>query len=84
MEQDRMSTEHKADSLYNAIDYKDAFNHIRELANLEWNGSITVSHFRERVNDIISVISRKELKVNSKQRKESKWYFLNYKTEWAE
>ena len=70
--------------MYTTIDYKDAFNHIRELANLEWNGSITVSHFRERVNDIISVISRKELKVNSKQRKESKWHFLNYKTEWAE
>jgi len=46
--------------MYTSIDYKEAFNHIRELANLEWNGSITVSHFRERVNDIISVISKKE------------------------
>ena len=51
-----------SDDVYNTIDYKDAFNHIRELANLEWNGSITVSHFRERVNDIISVISKKESK----------------------
>ena len=62
MEQDRMSTEHKADSLYNAIDYKDAFNHIRALADLEWNGKITLTHFRERVNEIISVISEKESK----------------------
>ena len=54
--------------MYTTIDYKDAFNHIRELANLEWNGSITVSYFRERVNDIISVISRKELKVNKERR----------------
>jgi hypothetical protein len=48
--------------MYNTIDYKDAFNHIRELADLEWNGIITLSHFRERVNDIISVISEKESK----------------------
>ena len=40
--------------------YLDAFDHIRALTDLEWNGSITVSHFRERVNDIISVISKKE------------------------
>ena len=63
MEQDRMSTEHKADSFYNAIDYKDAFNHIRALADLEWNGKITLTHFRERVNEIISVISEKESKL---------------------
>ena len=62
MEQDRMSTEHKADSFYNAIDYKDAFNHIRALADLEWNGKITLTHLRERVNEIISIISEKESK----------------------
>ena len=49
-----------SDDVYNTIDYEDAFNHIRELANLEWNGSITVSHFRDRVNEIINVISKKE------------------------
>ena len=52
----------KSDIKYNTIDYKDAFNHIRELANLEWNGSITLSHFRDRVNDIINIISEKESK----------------------
>ena len=43
-------------------DYIDAFNHIRELADLEWNGKITITHFRDRVNDIITVISEKESK----------------------
>ena len=51
-----------ANEVYNTIDYKDAFNHIRALADLEWNGSITLFHFRERVNDIITVISKKENK----------------------
>ena len=51
-----------SDDVYNTIDYKDAFNHIRALADLEWNGKITLTHFRERVNDIISVISKKESK----------------------
>ena len=46
--------------VYNTIDYKDAFNHIRALADLEWNGQITLFTFRERVNDIITVISKKE------------------------
>ena len=53
-----------AKAVYNTIDYKDAFNHIRALADLEWNGSITLFHFRERVNDIITVISKKENKWN--------------------
>ena len=43
-------------------DYKDAFNHIRALADLEWNGKVTLFHFRERVNDIITIISEKESK----------------------
>ena len=43
-------------------DYIDAFNHIRALADLEWNGSITLTHFRDRVNDVITVISEKESK----------------------
>ena len=51
-----------AKAVYNTIDYKDAFNHIRALADLEWNGKVTLFHFRERVNDIISVISEKESK----------------------
>ena len=50
----------KSEHLYNTIDYKDAFNHIRALANLEWNGNITITHFRKRINDIITVISKKE------------------------
>ena len=55
--------DNKAVHYYNAIDYKDAFNHIRALADLEWNGKITLTHFRERVNEIISVISEKESKL---------------------
>ena len=46
--------------MYTTIDYKDAFNHIRELADLEWNGSITIVEFRDNVNEIITVISAKE------------------------
>ena len=44
----------------NFIDYEDAFNHIRTLADLEWNGQITIIHFKERVDEIISIISEKE------------------------
>ena len=51
-----------AKAVYNTIDYKDAFNHIRALADLEWNGKITLTHFRERVEEIITVISKKEQK----------------------
>ena len=49
-----------SDDVYNTIDYEDAFNHIRALADLEWNGQITVTHFKERVDEIISIISEKE------------------------
>ena len=51
-----------ANEVYNTIDYKDAFNHIRALADMEWNGKITLFHFRERIDDIITVISKKESK----------------------
>ena len=49
-----------ADTIYNTIDYKNAFNHIRALADLEWNGQITITHFRDRINDVITVLSKKE------------------------
>ena len=51
-----------AKAVYNTIDYKDAFNHIRALTDMEWNGKITLTHFRDRVDDIITVISKKENK----------------------
>ena len=51
-----------ANEVYNTIDYRDAFNHIRALADMEWNGKITLFHFRERIDDIITVISKKESK----------------------
>ena len=51
-----------SDDYYNTIDYKDAFNHIRKLADLEWNGEITVRVFRDRICDIITIISEKESK----------------------
>ena len=52
----------KADDMYNTIDYKDAFNHIRKLADLEWNGMITVTELTRRMNEVITVISEKESK----------------------
>ena len=51
-----------SDDCYNCIDYQDAFNHIRTLSDLEWNGSITITEFRERVDEIITVIVEKENK----------------------
>ena len=50
------------DTIYNTIDYRNAFNHIRALADMEWNGKITLTHFRDRINDIVTVISEKESK----------------------
>ena len=55
-------TEEKVSKLYNAIDYKKAFDNIRHLADLEWNGSITIVDFRDNVNEVITVISEKENK----------------------
>ena len=60
MKKDTLSI--KTANMYTTIDYKDAFNHIRVLAELEWNGKITMAHFRDRINDIITVISEKESK----------------------
>ena len=51
-----------ANEVYNTIDYRDAFNHVRALADMEWNGKITLKHFRDRVDDVITVISKKESK----------------------
>ena len=42
--------------------YLDAFDHIRALTDLEWNGAITITTFRDRINDIITEISEKESK----------------------
>ena len=50
------------DDSHNTIDYKDAFNHIRALADLEWNGKITLEHYRDRIEDVIYIISEKENK----------------------
>ena len=51
-----------ANEVYNTINYKDAFSHIRALADMEWYGKITLTHFRDRIDDIITVISEKESK----------------------
>ena len=53
---------------YQTIDYKDAFNHIRALADLEWNGQITLEHFRDRVDNIITVISGLEVSDDNEHR----------------
>ena len=55
-------TEEKVSKLYNAIDYKKAFDNIRHLADLEWNGSITITEFRDNINEVITVIYAKESK----------------------
>ena len=55
-------TKEKVSKLYNAIDYKKAFDNVRLLADLEWNGSITIVEFRDNVNEIITIISEKESK----------------------
>ena len=55
-------TKEKVSKLYNAIDYKKAFNNIRYLADLEWNGSITITEFRDDVNEVITIILEKESK----------------------
>tara|TARA_R100000700_G_scaffold20483_1_gene27225 strand:+ start:828 stop:1019 length:192 start_codon:yes stop_codon:yes gene_type:complete len=59
---EQVAYEEKVSKLYNAIDYKKAINDIRHLADLEWNGSITIVEFRDRICDIITIISEKESK----------------------
>ena len=44
--------------------YEDAFDHIRKLADLEWNGMITLGHFRDRIHNIIKKVSQLETKSN--------------------
>ena len=39
-----------------------AFERIRELADLEWMGTITIVEFRDRICDIITEVSEKESK----------------------
>ena len=41
-------------------DYLDAFDHIRSLADLEWNGSITRQTYFNQIENIIQRISEKE------------------------
>ena len=36
---------------------EDKIDHITRLVDLEWNGQITLFTFRERVNDIITIIT---------------------------
>ena len=55
-------TEEKVSKLYNAIDYKKAFDNIRYLSDLEWNGSITITEFRDNINEVITVIYAKDSK----------------------
>ena len=42
--------------------YKDALNHIQKLADLEWNGWITITEFRDRTCDILTKLIKKESK----------------------
>ena len=41
-------------------DYLDAFDHIRSLTDLEWNGSITRQTYFNQIQNIIHRISEKE------------------------
>ena len=42
-----MALKDYAKDCYNAIDYKKAFDSIRLLSDLEWNGCITITEFKE-------------------------------------
>jgi len=35
---------------------KDALKHIIALADLEWNGMITLTHFRDRIQSIVTQV----------------------------
>ena len=39
---------------------EDVIDHITKLCDLEWNGAITIKHFRDRVQDVISKYEKKE------------------------
>ena len=47
-------------------DYKDAFNHIRALADLEWNGMITITEYKERIEDVVLIALDNETEKESK------------------
>ena len=34
-------------------DYKDALQHIKNIIDLEWNGMITITEYKERVEDVV-------------------------------
>ncbi len=62
------------------IDYKDALQHIKNIIDLEWNGMITLTEYRERIEDVVLVA------LDDETEKESKWknakYILKTKLEW--
>ncbi len=33
--------------------YQDKIDHIQKLVDLEWNGQITITEFKERVTEIV-------------------------------
>ncbi len=39
---------------------EDVIDHITKLCDLEWNGAITIDHFRDRVQDVIEKYQYKE------------------------
>ena len=40
--------------------HEDALDHIIKLCDLEWNGMITLPHFRDRVQSVIEDLNQSE------------------------
>ena len=47
--------------------YKDALQHIKNIIDLEWNGMITITEYKERIEDVVLIA------LDDKTEKESKW-----------
>ena len=41
---------------------QDALDHLTKLCDLEWNGAITIDHFRDKVQDVVSKYNRVPVK----------------------
>ena len=59
-----------SDDCYNTIDYKDALQHIKNIIDLEWNGMITITEYKERIEDVVLIA------LDNETEKESKWKMM--------
>ena len=47
-------------------DYKDALCHIKNIIDLEWNGMITITEYKERIEDVVLIALDDETEKESK------------------